>query len=72
MNKIKSFFVLLFFLCSLSVSGKDKRVKAVYDLIERVTPGYSSQYRLELIAPDNGSDYQTRKHAPDKYTSNTS
>ena len=56
MNKIKSFFVLLFFLCSLSVSGKDKRVKAVYDLIERVTPGYSSQYRLELIAPDNGSD----------------
>lgn len=56
MNKIKSFFVLLFCLCSLSVSGKDKRVKAVYDLIERVTPGYSSQYRLELIAPDNGSD----------------
>ena len=42
MNKIKSFFVLLFFLCSLSVSGKDKRVKAVYDLIERVSRGYSS------------------------------
>lgn len=30
--------------------------KAVYDLIERVTPGYSSQYRLELIPDDDGND----------------
>ena len=30
--------------------------KAVYDLIERVTPGYSSQYRLELIPSDAGND----------------
>ena len=40
----------------MCIRDRDKRVKAVYDLIERVTPGYSSQYRLELIAPDNGSD----------------
>ena len=30
--------------------------KAVYDLRERVTPGYASQYRLEMIQPENGSD----------------
>ena len=56
MTKSKTTLLLLLFLCSFSVSGKDKRIQAVYDLIERVTPGYSSQYRLELIAPDNGSD----------------
>ena len=56
MTKSKTTLLLLLFLCSFSVSGKDKRIQAVYDLIERVTPGYSSQYRLELIASDNGSD----------------
>ena len=56
MTKSKTTLLLLLFLCSFSVSGKDKRIQAVYDLIERVTPGYSSQYRLELIAPDNSSD----------------
>lgn len=55
-TKSKTTLLLLLFVCSLSVSGKDKRIRAVYDLIERVTPGYSSQYRLELIAPDDGSD----------------
>ena len=30
--------------------------KAVYDLIERVTPGYASQYRLEIIPSENGND----------------
>ena len=30
--------------------------KAEYDLIERVTPGYASQYRLEIIPSENGND----------------
>ena len=35
----------------------DKRIRAAADLIERVTPGYGSQFSLELIEPaEDGSD----------------
>lgn len=30
--------------------------KAVYALIDRITPGYARQYRLELIEPEDGYD----------------
>ena len=36
-------------------SCKDKRIRAAEDLIERMTPGYSSQFQLELI-PSDGKD----------------
>ena len=28
---------------------KDPQIRAAYDLIERVTPGYGKQFKLELI-----------------------
>ncbi len=39
------------------VSGcRDARIRAVYDLIERVTPGYGEQFKLEMIDSDQGQD----------------
>lgn len=35
---------------------EEPSVKAAYDLIERVTPGYGKQFRLELIEPVDGQD----------------
>lgn len=32
------------------------QIGVMYDLIERVTPGYSDQFQLELIPPINGKD----------------
>lgn len=47
----------LLLLCySLTTRSNEPTVKAVYDLIERITPGYSSQYKLELIPTDAGND----------------
>lgn len=34
----------------------DKSIKAVLDLIERVTPGYSRQFKLEIIEGETNSD----------------
>ena len=55
---MKNFYFIILFLCfsSLSAWGAGTPEKAVFDLIERVTPGYASQYRLEMIQPENGSD----------------
>lgn len=40
-----------------AVYAADGATKAVYDLIERVTPGYSNQFRLEIIpSADSGQD----------------
>lgn len=55
-TKSKISLLGLLCLCLLPAYGKDKDTKAVYELIERVTPGYSSQYRLEIIAPDKDAD----------------
>ena len=55
---MKNFYFIILFLCfsSLSVWGAGTPEKAVFDLIERVTPGYASQYRLEIIGPEEGND----------------
>ena len=49
---------LLLLLCLFTVIGyaKDPHIKAVYALIERVTPGYGKQIKLQLIDPANGED----------------
>lgn len=42
--------IILLLGITISLSAKnDNPVKSVYDLIERVTPGYSTQFSLELI-----------------------
>ena len=45
-----------FMACIVSALAATAPVQAVYDLIERVTPGYSPQFQLELIKPGDGSD----------------
>ena len=40
----------------LTACTKDPQIQAAYDLIERVTPGYSDQFKLELIEPVEGMD----------------
>lgn len=47
-------FVTFSFLCMGCV--KDPKIQAAYDLIERVTPGYGTQFKLELIESDGGQD----------------
>ena len=51
---MKNFCLITLFICfsGLPVWGGGTSEKAVYDLIERVTPGYASQYRLEMIQPE--------------------
>ncbi len=46
---------LLLGFCAMPLQGKNKKeqIRAVYELIERVTPGYASQYQLEIIPPAN-------------------
>lgn len=57
---MKNFCLITLFICfsSLPVWGGGASEKAVYDLIERVTPGYVSQYRLEMVdgSPQLGRD----------------
>lgn len=46
------------FVLIASNSFAQKSVHLVYDLIERITPGYSNQYLLETIAPsESGEDH---------------
>lgn len=53
--KLKNFiFVCLVLLCCSC--QRNPQLQAAYDLIERVTPGYSSQFKLELIEPSDGMD----------------
>lgn len=55
---ITVFFLALFGIGfpQLSLGSNKSKIKAAYDLIERVTPGYGKQFRLELIEPVNGQD----------------
>ncbi len=55
--KLKTNFIIfmLVLLCTGS-SIEDPRIKAAYDLIERVTPGYGKQFKLELIESEQGKD----------------
>lgn len=48
--------LLLLFCAAQFIACADKRVNATYDLIERVTPGYGKQFKLEIIEPENGND----------------
>ena len=52
---MKKQILFLFCLFSLMVSGKTPE-KAIYELIDRITPGYARQFRLEIIDPEEGSD----------------
>lgn len=47
--RIVSKVFLLFCILSLMSCQKDPQIQAAYDLIERITPGYSQQFSLELI-----------------------
>ena len=42
-SKNKITFIFLFSIFLLPAYGANKDTKAIYELIERVTPGYSSQ-----------------------------
>lgn len=55
---MKRFFLLIVILCFCCpfAWSMGTAEQAVYNLIERVTPGYSSQYKLELIGDDAGND----------------
>lgn len=57
---MKPYQFLLFVFCLFlpaGVSGKeDSQLRAAYDLIARVTPGYEMQFELELIGQVDGKD----------------
>lgn len=58
-KNVKFFAVICAAVLCLCLMGActDKRVKAAEELIERVTPGYGSQFALEIIEPsEDGSD----------------
>lgn len=50
--------IIALFLITLLCAGcaKDPQIQVAYNLIERVTPGYKSQFKLELIEPVDGQD----------------
>lgn len=57
MKQLKYTNLLLFLLVTLCTACmQNPQIKAAYDLIERVTPGYGKQFQLELIEPVNGQD----------------
>ena len=49
---------ILSFACVMAKDkpGKKDSRKAIYELIERITPGYSKQFTLRLIPAENGQD----------------
>lgn len=49
-------FVIIAFIYCIPAWSTNKPQKAIYSLIERITPGYSSQYQLEIIPSDTGND----------------
>ncbi|MCL3779911.1 alpha-N-acetylglucosaminidase [Prolixibacteraceae bacterium JC049] len=59
MKRILPSLMLLLFLwsCSSKEVYKDQRLIAANDLIERVIPGYSEQFKLMLIDAQEGKDY---------------
>ena len=50
------FFTLLAGMLAGMTGCRDARIDAAYALIERVTPGYGDQFKLEMIEADNGQD----------------
>lgn len=53
---MKRLIVGLFLSCLTVLAYGKSQEKAVYELIDRVTPGYAKQFRLERIEAENGSD----------------
>lgn len=53
---MKRVFVALIVFQFVHITVAENSIKAVYDLIERITPGYSSQYKLELISANDEKD----------------
>lgn len=53
---MKTFLILLLSLFSIVGYAEGAHIKAVYALIERVTPGYGEQICLQLIEAENGKD----------------
>lgn len=49
------FLISVFSFCS-AFQKEDSRIRAVYALIERMTPGYSNQFIIELTAPVDEKD----------------
>ena len=45
----------ILFFCSAFQKEKP-HIRATYELIERITPGYGNQFILELIEPENELD----------------
>lgn len=56
MNKLTYFFLCMFLFLASCQQERDPRIEAAYDLIERVTPGYGDQFKLELIELVDGQD----------------
>lgn len=55
--KTKHFLLGIISAVLLTLTGcKDPQTEATYALIERITPGYAGQFKLEIIEPDNGQD----------------
>ena len=52
----KYFPLLLAAIVCIGCSSTNPQIQAMYDLIERVTPGYGKQFQLELIAKSNDKD----------------
>lgn len=48
--------ILLFLVLSCTSYAKNSKIRVIYDLIERVTPGYSNQFKLEVMKSDNEQD----------------
>lgn len=53
MKQITVLFILLLLCIGCT---KEPQIQAAYDLIERVTPGYGNQFKLELIESVDGKD----------------
>lgn len=54
MKKQLALLVIFSLLCM--GCSKHPNIQAAYDLIERITPGYGDQFKLELIESTNGQD----------------
>lgn len=56
MNKKTGILLVLCFWLFAASAKSDNGIKAVYDLIERVTPGYGNQFKLEMIKGEKNAD----------------
>lgn len=56
MNKRTGILLVLCFWLFAASAKSDNGIKAVYGLIERVTPGYGSQFKLEMIKGEKNAD----------------